>query len=116
MSILDQTTQPFIGRGNLPLSVLAPQWGASKTQAVTTTPSAAIQLHADTFPRIIRIWAVGCPVRYVLGGSGVAAPSATADGYVAQDQSIETVAAEGENYIRVAAGSGSGSAVVELLR
>jgi len=113
MSTLTQVTTPFQSNsGALPL--LKTEFGKTISAAVTTTAGAAVQLFTTACARGFRIWAIGCPIIYVTGPSGVAVPAAT-DGYVAQDAYIETWTDEVNNYIRVAAASGSGSVKIELL-
>lgn len=106
---------PFIADGGVPMPLFRTDYGKTKTIAVTTTAGAAEALFTDDGARPVRIWAVGCPLIYVTGGSGVAVPTA-ADGYVAQDQRVEIFLTPGENHIRVAAASGTGTAKVEVLR
>jgi len=113
---LTQTAQAFIDKNGRPLPLLRTQMGASISQAVTTTANAAVQIQSGDFARAIRIWAIGCPLIYKTGASGVAAPSATADGYVGQDRAIETWVSPDETHIRFAAASGTGTARVEILR
>lgn len=106
---------PFTAEGGVALALLRPEFGKTRTIAVTTTAGAAVQLFTEDYARPIRIWAVGCPLIYITGGSGVAAPAA-GDGYVGQDQRCELYCLPGESYIRIAAASGTGTAKVEVLR
>jgi hypothetical protein len=113
---LNQVTRPFNASGNYVMPLLRTWFGSSKSQALTTSAGAALQIHNSDFDRPVRIWAIGCPVIYKCGDSSVTGPSATADGFILADSYIETYMAADEQYIRAAAVSGTGTLRVEVLR
>ncbi len=107
---------PFTADNQVALPLLRTEYQKTYyVAALTTTPTNAQQLFTDAYPRPIRIWAIGCELIYVTGGSGVAAPT-NADGYVGKDARVEIYLDPSESYIRIAAASGSGSVRVEVLR
>ena len=115
MSELDQNSKPFIAAGGYALPVMRVRTGKSFNQAVTTTPGAATAITVDGCSRIIRIFAIGCPLYYITGATGVGVPGTT-NGYVPQDLFIDEIIDEApNNYIRVVAASGTGTARVQVM-
>jgi hypothetical protein len=112
---LTQPAQAFVDKNGKPMPLLRAKTGAGKSVALTTTPNAALQIHSADYNVPVRIWAVGCAVNYIIGASGVGTPSATADGYIGQDRAVETYMTPEENYIRVAAVTGTGTLRIEVL-
>ena len=112
---LTQPAVAFVDKNGKAMPLLRSKTGAGKSVSVTTTPNAALQVHSADYNVPVRIWAIGCAVNYVMGASGVGVPSATADGYIGQDRAVETYMSPEENYIRVAAVTGSGTVRIEIL-
>jgi hypothetical protein len=113
---LDQVTRVFSSYGGASFPVLPTRLGQSVNQAVTTSPGAAIDLTTKLggCDRIIRIFAIGAPIYYTMGLSGVAAPG-VGDGYVLQDQFLEDICYAINPFIRFVAVTGSGTARVQIL-
>jgi hypothetical protein len=112
---LDQNSQVFIAGGGFPLPVMRTRFGSSLSQAVTTTAGASTQITVGGCSRIVRIFAIGCPIYYKLGATGMTAPGAV-DGYVPQDLYLDDILqAEPDNFVRFIAVTGTGTARLQVM-
>jgi hypothetical protein len=114
--VLDQQTRSFKTYGGAVYPVLPTRFGQSQNQATSATAGAQIDLTSKmgNCDRIIRIHAIAAPIYFVMGLTGLAAPG-VGDGYVPQDQYLETIAYINLPFIRFIAVSGTGTARVEIL-
>lgn len=104
---------PADAYGNI-IPVLAPVYGSSLEQAVTTTSGAAMAINATGGACLIEVFAIGCDLYYKTGTSGVTAP-VLGDGMIFAGTSKPIPMPAGHTHVRCYARTGSGTARAEYL-
>lgn len=105
---------PYVASGGAVIPVMRTAYGLSQVIAVSSTPTTAAQLNVNRQSRVVRLWAVGCPVWYIFGPTN-AASAAAGSGYIGQDRYIETYYTKEDSWFSARAVSGTGSLVLEIL-
>jgi hypothetical protein len=101
--------------GNI-VPVLPVTYGQSTVRAVADGSAfAAAQVHTSKEPtQMVRVWAIGCDMLYVFGGSGVAAPT-EADAWLPAGFFMDIPLTPSQTHVRAAGVGGTGTMRVELL-
>ena len=107
------TAFPADKYGNV-IPCLAPVYGSSLEQAVTTTSGTAMAINATGEPCMIEVFAIGCDIYYKSGTSGVTAP-ALGDGMIFAGTSKVIPLPATHTHVRCYARTGSGTARAEYL-
>lgn len=107
------TTFPADKYGNV-IPVLAPVYGSSLEQAVTTTSGTAMAINATGKPCVVKVFAIGCDIYYKSGASGVTAP-VLGDGMIFAGTYEVVPLPAGHTHVRCYARTGSGTARTEYL-